>query len=75
MFQRCTLRVRPTVMTMNSLLQPRLPERSLEILNGVLFAATLVAALTGFVHHLSVSAISARSQRRALRGRLALSPL
>ena len=34
---------------MNRLLRPRLPERSLEILNGVLFAATLVGALTGFV--------------------------
>jgi hypothetical protein len=35
----------------NRLLQPRLPERSLEFLNGVLFAVTLVGALTGFVRH------------------------
>jgi len=35
----------------NRLFQPRLPERSLEILNGVLFAVTLVAALTGYVRH------------------------
>jgi Ca2+/Na+ antiporter len=37
---------------LNNLIQPRLPARSLEILNAVLFGATLIAALTGFVHHL-----------------------